>query len=45
MNPYDGRPLIYFPFDRGRDLGFATRADSNDTALYRWLEQLQVFMP
>jgi class 3 adenylate cyclase len=45
MNPYDGRPWIYFSFDRGRYFGFATREDSNYAALYQWWEQLKTFLP
>jgi class 3 adenylate cyclase len=45
MNPYDGRPWIYFSFDRGRYFGFATREDSNYAALYQWWEQLRTFLP
>jgi hypothetical protein len=45
MNPYDGRPWIYFTFGKGRYLGFATRDDSDYAALYRWWEQLKVFLP
>ncbi|HEX7624110.1 MAG TPA: adenylate/guanylate cyclase domain-containing protein, partial [Anaeromyxobacteraceae bacterium] len=35
MNPYDGRPWIYFSFDKGTYLAFATRDDSNYAALYQ----------
>jgi class 3 adenylate cyclase len=45
MNPYDGRPWIYFSFDRGLYFGFATREDSNYAALYQWWEQLKTFLP
>ena len=36
MNPYDGRPWIYFTFGKGQYLAFATRDDSNYSALYAW---------
>ncbi len=45
MNPYDGRPWIYFSFGKGRYLGFATRDDSNYAALYAWWEELKTFLP
>jgi len=45
MNPYDGRPWIYFTFDKGKDLGFATRDDSNYAALYQWWVGLRTFLP
>jgi class 3 adenylate cyclase len=45
MNPYDGRPWLYFTFNDGRYLGFATRDDSNYDALYAWWEQLKTFLP
>lgn len=45
MNPYDGRPWIYFTFGEGRYLAFATRDDSNCAALYQWWEQLKTFLP
>jgi class 3 adenylate cyclase len=45
MNPYDGRPWIYFSFGKGRYLAFATRDDSNYAALYAWWEQLRTFLP
>ena len=44
MNPYDGRPWIYFTFGKGRYLAFATRDDSNYAALYAWWEQLKTFL-
>jgi len=45
MNPYDGRPLIYFTFGKGRYLGFATRDDSDYSALYQWLVERKTFLP
>jgi hypothetical protein len=45
MNPYDGRPWIYFSFDKGQYLAFATRDDSDYAALYAWWEQLKTFLP
>jgi class 3 adenylate cyclase len=45
MNPYDGRPWVYFTFNKGRYLAFATRDDSNYAALYQWWEQLKIFLP
>jgi class 3 adenylate cyclase len=45
MNPYDGRPWIYFTFGGGRYLAFATRDDSNYDALYQWWQQLKTFLP
>jgi class 3 adenylate cyclase len=45
MNPYDGRPWIYFSFGKGRYLGFATRDDSDFAALYAWWEQLRTLLP
>jgi hypothetical protein len=45
MNPYEGRPWIYFTFDKGKYLAFATRDDSDYAALYRWWEELKVFLP
>jgi hypothetical protein len=45
MNPYDGRPWIYFTFGKGRYLAFATRDDTDYTALYKWWEQLKTFLP
>jgi class 3 adenylate cyclase len=45
MNPYDGRPWIYFSFGKGQYLAFATRDDSNYAALYAWWEQVKIFLP
>jgi class 3 adenylate cyclase len=45
MNPYDGRPWVYFTFGKGDYLGFATRDDSNYSALYAWWVQLKTFLP
>jgi class 3 adenylate cyclase len=45
VNPYDGRPWIYFTFDKGRYLAFATRDDSDYAALYAWWGQLKTFLP
>ena len=45
MNPYQGRPWIYFTFAEGRYLGFATRDDADYDALYAWWEQLMLFLP
>ncbi len=45
MNPYDGRPWIYFSFGKGRYLGFATRDDDDHGSLYAWWEQLRTFLP
>jgi hypothetical protein len=45
MNPYDGRPWIYFTFDKGKYLAFATRDDSDYDALYVWWDQLKTFLP
>jgi hypothetical protein len=45
MNPYDGRPWIYFTFGGGRYLAFATRDDSNYAALYQWWVGLKTFLP
>jgi class 3 adenylate cyclase len=44
MNPYDGRPWIYFSFAKGRYLAFATRDDSDYDALYAWWDQLKMFL-
>lgn len=45
MNPYDGRPWVYFSFGKGRYLAFATRDDADYGALYDWWEQLTTFLP
>jgi class 3 adenylate cyclase len=45
MNPYDGRPWIYFSFAGGKYLAFATRDDSDYDALYAWWDQLKTFLP
>ena len=45
MNPYDGRPWIYFSFGKGTYLAFATRDDSDYAALYAWWEQLKTLLP
>ena len=45
MNPYDGRPWIYFTFGGGRYLAFATRDDADYGALYAWWDQLKTFLP
>jgi hypothetical protein len=45
MNPYDGRPWIYFAFAKGRYLAFATRDDSDYAALYQWWVELKTFLP
>jgi class 3 adenylate cyclase len=45
MNPYEGRPWIYFTFNKGQYLAFATRDDSNYGALYAWWDQLKTFLP
>jgi class 3 adenylate cyclase len=45
LNPYDGRPWIYFSFGKGRYLGFATRDDADYGALYAWWDQLKTFLP
>lgn len=45
MNPYQGRPWIYFTFGKGHYLAFATRDDSDYDALYAWWEQLKTFLP
>jgi hypothetical protein len=45
MNPYEGRPWIYFTFGKGRYLGFATRDDADHAALFGWWEQLTTFLP
>jgi serine/threonine-protein kinase len=45
MNPFDGRPWIYFTFARGRYLAFATRDDADYGALYAWWQQLKTFLP
>jgi class 3 adenylate cyclase len=45
MNPYDGRPWIYFSFAKGRYLAFATRDDSDYDALHTWWDQLKTFLP
>ena len=45
MNPYDGRPWIYFTFGGGKYLAFATRDDSDYGALYAWWDQLKTFLP
>ena len=44
MNPYDGRPWIYFTFHKGQYLGFATRDDSGYAALYEWWLELKTFL-
>jgi hypothetical protein len=45
MNPYEGRPWIYFTFGNGQYLAFATRDDSDYDALYAWWDQLKTFLP
>jgi hypothetical protein len=45
MNPYGGRPWIYFSFGKGRYLAFATRDDSDYAALYQWWVGLKTFLP
>ena len=45
LNPYDGRPWIYFSFGKGRYLAFATRDDADYAALYGWWEQVRTFLP
>jgi hypothetical protein len=45
MNPYDGRPWVYFTFGKGRYLAFATRDDSDYDALCAWWDQLKTFLP
>jgi class 3 adenylate cyclase len=45
ISQYDGRPWIYFSFNKGRYLGFATRDDSNYAGLYQWWAQLKTFLP
>jgi hypothetical protein len=45
MNPYDGRPWLYFSFGDGKYLAFATRDDADDDALYAWWEQLTTLLP
>jgi hypothetical protein len=45
MNPYDGRPWIYFTFAKGRYLAFATRDDADYDALYSWWADLRTFLP
>jgi hypothetical protein len=45
MNPYQGRPWIYFTFDEGRYLGFATRDDVDFDVLYAWWLRLRTFLP
>jgi hypothetical protein len=44
VNPYDGRPWIYFSFGKGKYLGFATRDDSNFRALHEWWLELKTFL-
>jgi len=39
------QPWVYFSFGEGRYLAFATRNDSNYTALYEWWSQLKAFLP
>jgi hypothetical protein len=38
-------PAHYFSFLGGRYLGFATRDDSDNDALYQWWETLKTFLP
>lgn len=45
MNPYEGRPWVYFSFGDGKYLGFATRDDADYDTLYAWWEQLTTFLP
>jgi class 3 adenylate cyclase len=45
MNPFEGRPWIYFTFGKGRYLAFATRDDSDYGALYQWWVELKTFLP
>lgn len=45
IDSFQGRPWIYFTFDGGRYLGFATRDDVNADALYAWFVQLKPFLP
>jgi class 3 adenylate cyclase len=44
-SPYDGRPWVYFTFNKGRYLAFATRDDQDYAALYAWWTQLKTFLP
>jgi class 3 adenylate cyclase len=45
MNPYEGRPWIYFTLGGGKYLGFATRDDADHDAVYAWWDQLKTFLP
>jgi len=45
MNPYEGRPWIYFTFGKGKYLAFATRDDTDYADLYAWWEQIRTFLP
>jgi hypothetical protein len=42
---YDGRPWIYFTFGGDKYLAFATRDDSDRSALYHWFDSLKTFLP
>lgn len=41
---FDEHAWIYWTFDRGRVLAFATRADADYDALYRWWKSLTLFL-
>jgi hypothetical protein len=41
---FDGKPRIYWSFGGGRVLAFATRADTDYDALYRWWKNLTLFI-
>lgn len=41
---FDEHAWIYWTLDRGRVLAFATRADADDDALYRWWKSLVLFL-
>jgi len=41
---FDEHAWIYWTFDRGRVLAFATRADADYDALYRWWKNLVLFL-
>jgi serine/threonine protein kinase len=41
---FDGHAWVYWTFDRGRILAFATREDSDYSALYDWWKDLTLFI-
>jgi serine/threonine protein kinase len=44
VSTFDGKPWIYWSFGGGRVLAFATRKDADYDALYRWWQNLTLFI-